>query len=130
MVTYGTFDLFHIGHVRILKRLRALGDRLYVGCATNEFNAIKGKQTVIPYGERVEVLRACRFVEDVFPEKHWDQKPDDIRRLEIDIFGMGADWEGKFDDLSSLCQVVYLPRTEEVSTTSVIQFLQSSPKIR
>ena len=119
VLTYGTFDLFHHGHVRLLARLSALGDRLTVGVSTDAFNAIKGKSCVIPYRDRVEVLRACRYVDDVIPEHHWDQKPEDIDRLQVDIFGMGSDWAGYFDHLETLCRVVYLPRTPEVSTTDI-----------
>jgi glycerol-3-phosphate cytidylyltransferase len=119
VISYGTFDLFHLGHVRLLRRLSALGDRLVIGCSTDEFNATKGKKSVMSYAQRVEILESCRYVDSVFPENTWDQKPDDIRREQADIFGMGADWEGKFDTLGSLVKVVYLPRTEGVSTTSL-----------
>lgn len=127
VITYGTFDLFHFGHVRLLKRLAALGDELYVGCATDEFNLIKGKKSIVPYEERIEVLAACRYVDHVFAEEHWDQKPNDIKTFNADIFGMGDDWAGKFDELSEFCKVVYLPRTDEVSTTQLIEFVQKSP---
>ncbi|PTX57250.1 glycerol-3-phosphate cytidylyltransferase [Litoreibacter ponti] len=119
VLTYGTFDLFHVGHVRLLERLSALGDRLVVGCSSDEFNAIKGKTCVMPYEDRATILRACRFVDDVFPECSWDQKPLDVQRLEADIFAMGSDWTGKFDELSAYCEVVYLPRTDGVSTTKL-----------
>lgn len=125
VITYGTFDLFHMGHVRLLKRLRTLGDRLIVGCSTDEFNAIKGKKALITYEQRVEILQSCRYVDDVFPEHHWDQKPDDIRRFGVDIFAMGDDWVGKFDFLSDLCEVVYLPRTESISSTEIRQIVHS-----
>lgn len=121
VLTYGTFDLFHHGHVRLLKRLSDLGDRLIVGVSTDAFNAVKGKTTVIPFAERVEVLQACRFVDEVIPEHRWDQKAIDIRMHRIDVFGMGCDWRGEFDDLSDLCRVVYLPRTPEVSSTQIKQ---------
>ncbi len=119
IITYGTFDLFHVGHVNLLRRLRGLGDRLVVGCSTDEFNAIKGKKSVIPYADRVAVLLACRYVDEVFPEENWDQKPADIVRFNADVFAMGDDWEGKFDSLSEYCQVVYLPRTKSVSSTEI-----------
>jgi glycerol-3-phosphate cytidylyltransferase len=121
VLTYGTFDLFHAGHVRLLARLRALGDRLVVACSTDEFNAIKGKRSIMPWEQRVEILRACRHVDDVIPESSWDQKRADIVRLHADIFGMGDDWAGRFDDLSDLCEVVYLPRSDFVSTTELRQ---------
>ena len=119
VLTYGTFDLFHHGHVRLLRRLRDLGDHLVVGCSTDEFNAAKGKTTIIPYAERVEVLAACRYVDEVIPEYCWDQKSVDIQTLRVDILGMGDDWQGKFDDMGAYARVVYLPRTPEISTTAI-----------
>jgi len=119
VITYGTFDLFHIGHLNLLRRLRALGTSLVVGCSSDEFNRIKNKDVVIPYAERAELLRACRYVDHVFKEDSWEQKRDDIVRERADIFAMGHDWENKFDDLSDLCEVIYLPRTEGISTTDI-----------
>jgi glycerol-3-phosphate cytidylyltransferase len=119
VITYGTFDLFHVGHVRLLERLRELGSRLVVGCSTDEFNAIKGKKALISYEHRVEILRACRYVDAVFPENDWEQKPADIQRERADIFAMGDDWIGKFDHLNAYCQVVYLPRTQDISSTEL-----------
>ena len=101
----GVFDLFHVGHVRLLRRLRELGDRLVVGCSTDEFNARKGKKAILPYDQRVEVLRSCRHVDDIFPEEDWAQKRGDILRMKADIFAMGDDWVGKFDDLGDICRV-------------------------
>ena len=123
VLTYGTFDLFHVGHVRLLQRIREMGDRLIVGCSSDEFNALKGKKTVIPYDHRAEILRACRFVDAVFPEHNWEQKRDDIRKYRVDLFAMGDDWTGKFDDLSDLCQVRYLTRTPSISSTTVKETL-------
>lgn len=119
VITYGTFDLFHRGHLRLLERARALGDRLVVAVSTDEFNEGKGKRTVIPYADRAAIVQAIRFVDDVIPEESWAQKRDDIRRLGVTTFVMGDDWRGKFDDLKDLCEVVYLPRTSMVSTTSI-----------
>jgi glycerol-3-phosphate cytidylyltransferase len=130
VLTYGTFDLFHVGHVRLLRRLRALGDELIVGCSTDGFNALKGKKTVMPYAQRVEILRACRYVDDVFPEEAWEQKRDDIVRFRADIFAMGDDWVGKFDELNDCVEVVYLPRTEDISTTEIRQLVQSLQRDR
>lgn len=127
IITYGTFDLFHVGHVRILKRLKALGDELYVGCATDEFNSVKGKKSIIRFEERIEILSCCRYVDRFFAEKNWHQKPDDIRRFDAHVFGMGSDWEGEFDWLSDICKVVYLRRTEHVSTTQLIHHVKASP---
>lgn len=124
VITYGTFDLFHIGHVNLLKRLRALGDRLIVGCSTDEFNAIKGKRSIMPYEHRVAILEACRYVDSVFPEQHWEQKRDDVLREKADIFAMGDDWAGKFDNLGDICQVIYLPRTADVSSTEIRQLVR------
>lgn len=131
IITYGTFDLFHIGHVNLLRRLRAMGERVVVGCSTDEFNALKGKKTVLPFSHRSAVLSACRYVDKVFPEISWEQKCADIKREKADVFVMGSDWEGKFDYLSDLCEVVYLPRTVEVSTTDIKQWVndQSAEKI-
>lgn len=119
ILTYGTFDLFHVGHVRLLKRLRQLGDKLIVGLSSDEFNTLKGKQTVMTFEQRKEILLSCRYVDDVFEESCWEQKRSDIERERVDIFAMGDDWAGKFDDLQDVTEVVYLPRTEHVSTTEV-----------
>src|SRR5690606_18210496 len=103
ILTYGTFDLFHVGHLHLLRRLRALGDRLVVGVSTDEFNVLKGKRTVIPYADRVEIVHALRCVDLVIPEACWEQKEDDIRAHQVSIFGMGSDWTGRFDDLKAHC---------------------------
>lgn len=123
VITYGTFDLFHIGHLKLLQRLRGLGDRLVVGVSTDEFNATKGKKTVVPFEHRIEIVRALRYVDHAFSEENWAQKRDDIRRENAAIFAMGDDWVGKFDDLEDLCEVVYLPRTRDVSTTEIRQLV-------
>ena len=125
VITYGTFDLFHVGHVNLLQRLRALGDRLIVGCSTDEFNREKGKKALVPYAQRVAILKACRYVDDVFPESTWDQKRTDIVQKNADIFAMGNDWAGKFDHLEDLCKVVYLPRTEDISSTELRQIVHA-----
>ncbi|MEN9800061.1 MAG: Glycerol-3-phosphate cytidylyltransferase [Pseudomonadota bacterium] len=119
VLTYGTFDLLHHGHVRLLSRARALGDRLVVGVSTDAFNEGKGKRSLFPYEERAELVGALRWVDEVIPESTWDQKRQDILRLRADVLVMGDDWRGRFDDLSDLCEVVYLPRTPIVSTTSL-----------
>ncbi|MCG7647542.1 glycerol-3-phosphate cytidylyltransferase [Alteromonas sp. Cnat3-28] len=123
VLTYGTFDLFHVGHVNLLRRLRALGDRLVVGLSTDEFNAMKGKKSFYSYEERRNILLASQYVDEVIPENTWEQKAEDVKKYNIDIFGMGNDWEGKFDELKELCEVVYLDRTKDISTTEVKQSL-------
>lgn len=119
VLTYGTFDLFHKGHVRLLKRLSELGDRLIVGISSDEFNELKGKKSFFSFAERKEILEACKYVDLVIAENNWEQKQEDIQKYQVDIFGMGSDWYGKFDHLSDFCQVVYLERTQDISTTEV-----------
>lgn len=119
IITYGTFDLFHIGHVRILQRLRAMGDRLIVGISSDEFNALKGKKSFFSYAERAEIVASSKYVDFVFPEHNWEQKREDILKYNAQVLGMGNDWEGKFDHLSDICEVVYLGRTEDISTTEI-----------
>lgn len=119
VVTYGTFDLLHVGHVNLLRRARALGDRLVVGLSSDSFNALKHKRATQSYADREVVLRAIRYVDDVFPEHTWEQKAEDIRRLGADLLVMGSDWSGHFDALSTLCQVRYLPRTADISSSSL-----------
>jgi glycerol-3-phosphate cytidylyltransferase len=119
IITYGTFDLFHVGHIRLLKRLRALGDELIVGISSDEFNVSKGKESFFSYAERAEILESCKYVSKVFPEDNWEQKKDDIKKYNADVFAMGDDWFGKFDALSEFCEVIYLPRTKKISTTEI-----------
>ena len=126
VITYGTFDLFHIGHVRLLERLSHLGDHLTVCVSTDEFNAIKNKQSVMPYAQRAEIVAACRFVDEVLPEQSWDQKRLDISRKKIGVFAMGDDWLGKFDDLRDICEVVYLPRTQDISTSFLKEIIREN----
>ena len=123
VIIYGTYDLFHIGHVRLLKRLSELGDHLTVCISTDEFNAIKGKSSIIPFEQRAEIVAACKYVDAVLPENGWDQKKSDIIDNHISVFAMGDDWAGRFDDLSELCSVVYLSRTEDISTTSLKSYM-------
>jgi glycerol-3-phosphate cytidylyltransferase len=125
ILTYGTFDLFHVGHLRLLRRLAALGDKLIVACSTDEFNLGKGKMTAIPYDHRVEILEGCRYVDQVIPEENWDQKRNDVQKYDVDLFAMGNDWQGKFDFLGDLCDVLYLPRTENISTTELKELIQT-----
>lgn len=125
VLTYGTFDVVHIGHINLLRRARALGDRLIVGLSTDEFNAGKHKTSLLDYDNRKTVLQAIRYVDLVIPETRWEQKADDVREHDVDIFVIGDDWEGKFDFLKELCEVRYLPRTEDISSTLVKQTLLS-----
>ena len=123
IITYGTFDLLHIGHINMLERLRALGDRLIVGVSTDEFNAIKGKNSLYSYDDRAKIVGALRCVDEVIPENDWQQKCNDIEKYSVDIFGIGADWQGKFDDLKPYCDVMYFSRTPSISTTDLKQTL-------
>ena len=119
VITYGTYDLLHVGHINLLRRARELGDYLLVVLSSDEFNAIKNKKAYHPYEDREIILRSIRYVDDVIPEYTWEQKIKDVVDNDIDIFVMGDDWEGKFDFLKQYCQVVYLPRTEGISTTKI-----------
>ena len=121
VLTYGTFDLMHYGHIRILKRAKALGDYLVVAVSTEEFNSLKGKKTYHNFETRKKMLEAVRYVDLVIPENTWEQKFDDVKRYEIDTVVMGGDWEGneKFEVLKDKCEVVYLPRTEGISTSKI-----------
>lgn len=121
VITYGTFDLFHIGHLNLLERLRSLGDHLTVAVSTDEFNSVKNKICSMPFEERARIVGALRCVDRVIPEHSWEQKRHDVLQYGIAIFGMGADWEGHFDELNDLCEIVYLPRTDGISTTSLKQ---------
>lgn len=129
VITYGTFDLLHYGHINLLKRAREYGDYLIVALSTDEFNWVeKHKKCFFSYEKRKILLESIRYVDLVIPEESWTQKRSDIVEFRVDTFVMGDDWRGKFDDLSDLCQVVYLPRTPEISTTQIKSAL-SSPSI-
>lgn len=121
ILTYGTFDLLHYGHIRLLKRAKELGDYLVVAVSTDEFNAIKGKKAYHNYKTRKEMLEALRYVDLVIPEDTWEQKIQDVKDYKIDTVVMGSDWAGsdKFDYLKEYCEVVYLDRTEGISTTKI-----------
>ncbi|TRO13757.1 glycerol-3-phosphate cytidylyltransferase [Ectopseudomonas mendocina] len=121
VITYGTFDMFHIGHLRLFKRMRELGERVIVAVSTDEFNALKGKKALVPYAERYEIVAAIQYVDLVIPERNWEQKADDIRQYTVDCFVMGDDWRGHFDHLAALCEVIYLERTKDVSSTVLRQ---------
>ncbi len=119
VITYGTFDLLHVGHINLLRRARELGDYLVVVLSSDEFNAIKHKQAYHPYEDRKIILEAIKYVDEVLPEYTWEQKVDDVVNNQIDVFVMGDDWKGQFDFLKDYCEVVYLPRTEGISTTKI-----------
>ncbi|MEC1429666.1 glycerol-3-phosphate cytidylyltransferase [Bacillus subtilis] len=119
VITYGTFDLLHWGHIKLLERAKQLGDYLVVAISTDEFNLQKQKKAYHSYEHRKLILETIRYVDEVIPEKNWEQKKQDIIDHNIDVFVMGDDWEGKFDFLKEQCEVVYLPRTEGISTTKI-----------
>lgn len=119
VITYGTFDLFHVGHLNIIKRAKALGDYLVVAVSSDAFNLIKGKKAYHSDQDRKLILEAIRYVDEVIFEDSWDQKTRDVQTHNIDVFVMGDDWEGQFDFLKEHCEVVYLPRTNGISTTKI-----------
>ena len=121
VITYGTFDLLHYGHINLLRRAKGCGDYLVVALSTDEFNHMeKSKKCYFPYEQRKLLLESMRYVDLVIPEESWDQKTEDVRKYEIHTFVMGDDWTGKFDFLKVHgCEVVYLPRTPEISTTQI-----------
>ena len=121
ILTYGTYDLLHYGHIRLLKRAKELGDYLIVALSTDEFNATKGKKAYHNYETRKKMLEAIRYVDLVIPENDWNQKINDVKEYHVDVTVMGGDWEGnpKFEELKKYCDVMYLPRTEGVSTSKI-----------
>ncbi len=119
IITYGSFDVLHRGHINLLRRARALGDKLYVGLSSDPFNHAKGKLSVFPYRDRKLILENLKFVDRVFKESSWSQKARDIKKYQADTFVIGDDWRGKFDELKKLCRVVYLSRTGGISTTKI-----------
>ncbi|MES2438528.1 MAG: glycerol-3-phosphate cytidylyltransferase [Verrucomicrobiota bacterium] len=129
ILTYGTFDLLHIGHINLLRRARNLGDRLIVALSTDEFNLIQKNKTCINnYEDRKVILESLRFVDRVIPEENWEQKATDVEKYDVDVFTIGDDWEGHFDFLKAKCEVVYLPRTANVSTTEIKNLIMTNPR--
>lgn len=125
VITYGTFDLLHYGHINLLRRAKALGDHLTVALSTDEFNRnAKGKKSYFTYEQRKMLLEAIRYVDLVIPEESWDQKITDVQKYRVDTFVMGDDWAGEFDFLKDYCEVAYLPRTPSISTTQIKQELK------
>lgn len=119
VITYGTFDTLHYGHIRLLRRARELGDFLIVAISTDDFNALKGKQAKFSFEDRKRDLEAIRYVDLVIPEHNWEQKVTDVQEHNVDIFTIGDDWEGKFDFLKSQCEVHYMTRTPDISSTVI-----------
>ncbi|MED0960129.1 MULTISPECIES: glycerol-3-phosphate cytidylyltransferase [Bacillus] len=123
VITYGTFDLLHWGHINLLKRAKDFGDYLIVAVSSDEFNKLKNKKSYHSYENRKMILEAVRYVDEVIPEHNWEQKVKDVVNHDVDIFVMGDDWGGEFDFLKEYCEVVYLPRTVGISTTKIKQEL-------
>ena len=122
VITYGTFDLLHYGHINLLRRAKQLGDYLIVALSTDEFNRLKNKTSFFDYEKRKLLVEAIRYVDLVIPENTWEQKISDIRKYEVDVFVMGDDWKNKFDylkDYKKDLEIVYLSRTPEISTTKI-----------
>ncbi len=119
VITYGTYDLLHWGHINLLKRAKDLGDYLIVAISTDAFNKLKGKEAYYCFEQRKMILEAVRYVDEVIPEENWEQKVYDVEKYSVDIFLMGDDWEGEFDFLKEKCEVIYLPRTSGISTTKI-----------
>lgn len=130
VITYGTFDLFHYGHLKILERSKSYGDYLIVAVSTDEFNALKGKKCTYPYEHRAKIVEAIRFVDEVIPENNWEQKVDDIKNHNVDVFVMGNDWAGKFDFLKDSCEVVYLERTQNISSTEIKEGIKKNKQFK
>ncbi|MBD3587633.1 adenylyltransferase/cytidyltransferase family protein [Salinimonas sp. HHU 13199] len=125
VITFGTFDVLHIGHIRLLKRAKALGDFLIVGISSDELNVNKkGRNPVYPYQSRHELIASLRFVDEIFIEESLEKKREYIRAHKADVLVMGNDWEGRFDDLKDTCDVIYLSRTPSISTTEIIEIIK------
>ena len=128
VVTFGTYDLFHIGHLRILERAAAMGDRLVVGVSTDALNfSKKGKLPFVPEKDRRAIIAALRCVDDTFYEESLEQKRAYLLRHSADVLVMGNDWEGRFDEFRDICDVTYLPRTDDVSTTAIEALIKDRP---
>ncbi len=121
IITYGTYDLLHVGHINMLRRAKEMGDYLIVVLSTDEFNRLKHKESFHKYEDRKVMLEAIKYVDEVLPEESWEQKITDVQKYGIDTFVIGDDWKGEFDFLSEFCNVVYLSRTEGISTTMIKQ---------
>lgn len=126
VLTYGTFDLFHIGHLNLIKRAKTFGDKLIIGLSTDNFNREKGKESYLNFSERKYILSSLKEVDLIIPENSWVQKKDDIIQNQVDILVMGSDWTNKFDYLKSYCNVIYLPRTEDVCSSKIREEINSA----
>lgn len=126
VMTYGTFDLIHRGHINLLKHCKQSGDYLIVGLSTDEFNLIKNKTACYSYNHRKYILESIKYVDEVIPESCWNQKIDDVIKYKVDLFIMGDDWTGKFDFLKPYCKVLYLPRTKGISTSEIKVKIENS----
>ena len=124
VITYGTFDLFHVGHLNLLRRAKELGDYLIVAVSSEEYKLDKNKVSKIKDTDRMKIVEAIKYVDKVIPETSWEQKIEDVKKYNVDVFVMGDDWKGKFDFLKDYCEVVYLPRTEGISTTQLKEELK------
>ena len=128
VITFGTFDVLHVGHVRILERARALGDRLIVGVSSDDLNfSKKGRRPIYPQADRITMIAALRCVDEVFVEESLELKGEYLRRHGASVLVMGDDWKGRFDEFRPICEVVYLPRTPSVSTTEIIEVIRQAP---
>jgi len=130
IITYGTYDLLHVGHINLLKRAKEQGDYLIVALSTDEINEFKGKKAYHSYEERKLMLEAIRYVDLVIPESSWQQKPEDIKNYQVDVFVIGDDWKGEFDYLKEYCEVCYLARTEGISTTKIKEDLEKALEVK
>lgn len=126
VITYGTFDLLHHGHILLLQRARSHGDHLTVALSTDEFNAIKGKASFFTYEERKLIVESIKFVDEVIPESTWEQKTMDVLERGIDVFVIGDDWKGEFDFLTPHCEVIYLPRTSGISSSQIKNYYRET----
>lgn len=129
VITYGTFDLLHYGHINLLRRAKALGDYLIVGLSSDEFNAVKGKKAFFDFEIRKKMLESVRYVDEVIVESSWEQKVEDVKKYGASVFVIGDDWAGKFDHLKMYCRVVYLPRTEGVSSSMIKEKIKIAPHL-
>ncbi len=123
-ITYGTFALFHIGHLYLLERIKEISEELIVAVSSDTFNTLKDKTCVIPFEDRKHIIAALKVVDQVIDENDWEQKIEDVQKFNCDLFVMGDDWKGKFDFLASYCRVLYLPRTDGVSFSEIKTLIQ------